>query len=148
MNEMTILNADAIAPLVETGQPAALAARLDHVAQDPSSAGKAQKLWKVAEGFEEMFLHMMFRAMRKTTMKQGLFGDNNATRVYESMQDEYLSREMSHTRQFGLSTMIYDWMVNTRPELRDLKSTTAQASGAYQNAAAVNAARTQADFAD
>lgn len=100
---------------------------------DPALARKVEEAWRVAEDFEAIYLRMMLQTMRKTTMETGLFGEStNAMKVYQSMQDDYLSDQLSRSRQFGMSRMIFDYLVDNSPELKKTAGAVREASRAYQ----------------
>jgi Rod binding domain-containing protein len=147
LNKLQPISAAAVADLVEKKRPADL---LREAADNPdlTKAEKIRKLWQVAEGFEEMFLNMMFGAMRKTTMESGLMDNSHASKVYRSMHDESLAKQMSQGHEFGMSQMVFDWLTSNRPEFNDLVSTRAHAAEAYQQIDVAGAVQKPEEFAD
>ena len=93
---------------------------------------KAQEYWKVAEGFEELFLNMMMSAMRKTQLESGLMGESHETQMYRSLFDEQVAAEISKRHDFGLGTQIFDWLTRNHPELRKFSGSNADAVRAYR----------------
>lgn len=71
-----------------------------------------QELKKAAEDFESLFIQQMLSAMRKTVPESDLFGDRKAEKMFETMLDEEMSKNMSKAGGIGLSKMIYEQMVN------------------------------------
>lgn len=100
---------------------------------DPALTERVEEAWRAAEDFEAIYLRMMLRTMRKTSMETGLFGESsNAMQVYQSLQDDYLAEQLSRSRQFGLSRMIFDYLVGNTPELKKTLHAVQEASRAYQ----------------
>jgi Rod binding domain-containing protein len=92
-------------------------------------------MWRVAEGFEAMFLDLMMSTMRKTVDESSIFGNSNAMQIYRGMQDQYLAETISKGRQFGLSRLIFDWMCRTRPDIAPAVGRGLDAQKAYLDAA-------------
>jgi flagellar protein FlgJ len=118
----------------------------DAAAAAPAEDGKIAKAWRAAEGFEAMFLRMMFGAMRRTELNSGLF-DSNAMRVYRDMQDEQMVEQMAQSRRLGFSKQIFDWMIRARPDLRAAVRAAEQARATYGAAKAAGRAAEMEVFA-
>ncbi len=69
-------------------------------AKDSSSA-----LEQTAEQFESLFIHMMMKSMRSTTMGGGIF-DNEHSKFYQEMFDQQISVDMAKKRQVGIADML------------------------------------------
>jgi len=148
MDLMPPLPIDTATAAASSEQPERLLAKLENEAVDPADARQMAKLWDVAEGFEEMFLRLMLGTMRKTTMNSDLLGNDSAMEVYRGMQDEYLAETLAKRRDFGLSKMIVDWMVQRQAASGTSKANAVQAAGAYQAAAGPAAVGHSEIFAD
>lgn len=64
-------------------------------------------LMEVCKEFESIFLNMMMKQMRKTVADGGLIEKSFARDMYESMQDEEVSKEMAKGRGIGLAQELY-----------------------------------------
>lgn len=86
----------------------------------PSAADeKDAAAWKVAEGFETLFLHSMLKQMRATTFEsEDSIGSSHATRMYQSMFDEKVAEVGGRARQFGIARMLHDHLVR-KPAISD-----------------------------
>ncbi len=80
-------------------------------------------LWKVATGFEEIFINMMLKTMRKTTMDSGLIGSDNGSRIYKDMFDSEVAGLMAGRKDMGLSRIIHHYLGaklnNNEPEIEE-----------------------------
>ena len=76
------------------------------------AANQDEKVWKVACAFEEVFVNMMLKEMRKNTMSSGLLGDGNDARIYREMFDAEIAGTMAESRRFGLSQTIHDYLAS------------------------------------
>ncbi len=101
-------------------------------AEDLAIREKAQEYWKVAEGFEELFLNMMMSAMRKTQLESGLMGESHETQMYRSLFDEQVAVEISKRHDFGLGKQVFDWLTRNHPELRKYSGSNADVVRAYR----------------
>lgn len=89
----------------------------------PSAAKeKDEAAWKVAEGFESLFLHAMLKQMRATTFEsEDSIATSHATRMYQSMFDEKVAEVGGRARQFGIARMLHDHLVR-KPAIRDFSA--------------------------
>ena len=62
-------------------------------------------LEETAGQFESLFIHMMLKSMRTTSLGDGLF-DSDQTRFYQQMFDQQISIEMAKKRQVGIADML------------------------------------------
>ncbi len=110
------------------------AARIDLLGPKPEAASrpapavrpvadeKDAAAWKVAEGFETLFLHSMFKQMRATTFaSEDSFDNSHATRMYRSMFDEKVAEVGGRARQFGIARMLHDQLVR-KPAISDFSA--------------------------
>ena len=79
--------------------------------QQAQAAGKKpaedKKLREACQGFEEMFLNLMYSKMRDTVPKDTLLGESNGQQIMQSMLDEELTKEMAKAGGVGLADMLY-----------------------------------------
>ena len=72
-----------------------------------AAAAEDKALKKACEGFEAMFLNMMYRQMRSTVHEGGLFGEDNATKIFEDMRDSEMTKQMAEAGGIGLGDLLY-----------------------------------------
>ena len=69
---------------------------------------EAQKLREACEGFEAMFLSMMYKQMRATVPESELFGKkSNALEIFEDMRDTELMNAAAKSGGIGIADMMY-----------------------------------------
>lgn len=116
--------------LDELRQKAAAAERTEphDAAPQPASAGyapmrpmtdadaQAKKLREACEGFEAMFLSMMYKQMRATVPEGGLFGKkSNALEIFEDMRDTEMMNAAAKSGGIGIADMMYQQLtIKTR----------------------------------
>jgi peptidoglycan hydrolase FlgJ len=66
----------------------------------------------VSREFESIFLGYMLQQMRKTVPEDALMGNSPAKDIFQSMQDEELSKELSRAGGIGLASMIYSQLAS------------------------------------
>ena len=64
-------------------------------------------LKKACEGFEAMFLNMMYRQMRATVPEDTLFGESNALKIFQDMRDDELMKNVAAGGGIGIADMMY-----------------------------------------
>ena len=64
-------------------------------------------LKKACEGFEAMFLNMMYRQMRATVPEDTLFGESNAMKIFQDMRDDELMKNVAAGGGIGIADMMY-----------------------------------------
>lgn len=77
--------------------------------EPPRSAGEEVRLRWAAEQLEALFLQELWKSMRSTVPKGGMF-DNMAVDLFEEMLDEERSKTMAAAGGIGLAQMIYEQM--------------------------------------
>ncbi len=78
------------------------------VSSDAADAEKQrQELREACQGFEALFLDMMFREMRKTVPKDELFGESNAMDIFRDMRDSEVMKQVSKGGGIGIGDMLY-----------------------------------------
>jgi len=118
VNLITTIDANSSQSLLAQEQSRSLQTDLT-IAQGMQGEDQVEQYWQVAEGFEEIFLNTMLSTMRKTTMDSGLTGEGNDAKIYRSMFDQELAKEMAKRRDFGLSKQIFEWLTRNKPELQN-----------------------------
>lgn len=73
----------------------------------PLSAGEAARLQWAAEQLESLFINQLWRSMRRTVIRSGMF-DGPGVRLFEEMLDEERSRAMANAGGLGLAAMLYE----------------------------------------
>lgn len=66
-----------------------------------------KKVREACQGFETMFLSMMYRQMRATVPDNTLFGNSNSQKIWQSMLDDSMMEQVSKSGGVGLADMIY-----------------------------------------
>ena len=66
-----------------------------------------EKLKEACEGFEAMFMNMMYREMRNTVPEGGLFKKSNAMNIFEDMRDTEMMKVAAKGGGIGLADMLY-----------------------------------------
>lgn len=66
----------------------------------------AQEIKAVCQEFESLFLHYLLKEMRDTIPKSDLLDCGQAERIYTSMYDEQLSKELAQKGGVGLAQML------------------------------------------
>ena len=80
-----------------------------YVPKNPMTAEdiEAKKLREACEGFEAMFLSMMYKQMRATVPESDLFGKkSNAIKIFEDMRDTELMNQAAKSGGIGLADMM------------------------------------------
>jgi len=76
--------------------------------QEAKAAEKRDKeLRKACEGFEAMFLNMMYRQMRATVPEDSLFGESHALKIFQDMRDDELMKTVAAGGGIGIADMMY-----------------------------------------
>ena len=69
---------------------------------------EAKKLREACQGFEAMFLSMMYKQMRATVPESELFGKkSNAIEIFEDMRDTELMNSVAKSGGIGIADMMY-----------------------------------------
>ncbi len=76
-------------------------------AEDAEAAKRDKDLRKACEGFEAMFLSMMYRQMRATVPENELFGESNALKIFQDMRDDELMKNVAAGGGIGIADMMY-----------------------------------------
>lgn len=65
------------------------------------------ELQKACEEYEAYYVQNLFKEMKKTIPKGGLFEDSNERDIFEDMLDEEYSKVISEGRGFGIADALY-----------------------------------------
>lgn len=88
--------------------------------------GKAKaaddKLHEVADMYEQHFIREMMKQMRATVHESGFIKKNNAEKIFSDQLDDKYAEQWGKTGGFGLSTMIYDQLIQKFGTQMGLKS--------------------------
>ena len=79
----------------------------DKNAMTPEQLAYDKKLREACQGFEAMFLNMMYREMRHTVPENTLFGNSNADKIWQDMLDTEMVNNMASAGGVGLADVIY-----------------------------------------
>jgi flagellar protein FlgJ len=79
---------------------------------DDQQTKRRETLEKACRDFESLFVNYMLKQMRETVPQNGLFGGGQAERMYTSMMDEEVAKEISKQRGLGLAPMMYRQMIS------------------------------------
>jgi len=79
----------------------------------PENAAPAQKqslaeLKKLSREFESLFLKEVITAMRKSVPEDGIMSGGKPEKIYRSMQDDQLAREMAAVGTSGIAQTLYN----------------------------------------
>ena len=64
-------------------------------------------LLSACQGFEAMFLEMMYKQMRQTVPENTLFGESNGQKIFTSMRDSEMMKQISASGGIGLADLLY-----------------------------------------
>ena len=76
-------------------------------ASSAAAAAQDAKLRDACEGFEEMFMELMYKEMRNTVPDDTLLGNSNANKIWQSMMDSELMKSAAKGGGVGLADMLY-----------------------------------------
>jgi len=86
---------------------------LTEVKKAEEAAAQARKakqdekaLREACEGFESMFLQMMYKEMRNTVPENSLLGNSNAEKIWQSMLDTEMMDNVSKSGGVGLADLM------------------------------------------
>ncbi len=65
-------------------------------------------LEEAAKDFEELFVNILFKNMRKSVLKSGLVEKSHEREMWESMLDEAYAESIAETKSLGIAKMIMD----------------------------------------
>lgn len=65
------------------------------------------EIQKISKNFEAIFMRMLFKEMRNSVQKSGIFGNSHGLEFFEEMRDEQLSEKLSLAGGIGIGAMVY-----------------------------------------
>ena len=77
-----------------------------------SAEAEAKRLREACEGFEAMFLDIVFKEMRNTVPENTLFGQSQGEKIWHSMLDTELMQNVAKSGGVGLADMMYDNLID------------------------------------
>lgn len=83
-----------------------------------------REMRKVSREFESMLVRQLIKNMRKTATfgeDNAIFNTENSTRMYQEIADDHLAKHMSEAGSFGVSDLIYDFLVEQQASLATLQ---------------------------
>lgn len=106
-NSMHSLPVDTLRSESEAGYLSMLCQR------DPSMRGadNAEKLKRVSEQFEAVFVRQILKEMRDSVLKSTLFGDGMAGQTFQEMYDDHLAESITKAGGLGLGKVLYESLV-------------------------------------
>lgn len=72
------------------------------------TAMKDARLAQACADFESIFIHYILKSARKSLPQDGLFGNTQEQKVYESIADQAMSESIARGRGMGLGKLLYD----------------------------------------
>ncbi len=73
---------------------------------------ESKRLREACQGFEAMFLDIVFRSMRNTVPENTLFGESNGEKIWHSMLDTELMQNVAKSGGVGIADMMYDNLID------------------------------------
>lgn len=73
-----------------------------------SNDSRQARLEKACSEFESIFITYMLKSMRTSVTEDGLLGNNNESKIIQSMFDENLAIGMAKGRGMGLGKMLFE----------------------------------------
>ncbi|MBO8142168.1 MAG: rod-binding protein [Firmicutes bacterium] len=77
--------------------------------EPPAGTSEDERLRWAAQQMEALFIEQLWKGMRRTVPRSGMF-DGIGTEVFEEMLDQERSRLMAEAGTLGLAKMIYEQM--------------------------------------
>jgi flagellar protein FlgJ len=66
----------------------------------------SEELARACQEMESLFINQLFKQMRRTIPKDGIFGKNNAEDMFTAMHDAELARKIAGSGGLGLARML------------------------------------------
>lgn len=76
------------------------------VAVQNISQNKQNKLEQAAVGFEESFVKLLLDTSKKSSVGDGLFGDNKQREAMIDMQNQLMAKHLAASKSFGFADLI------------------------------------------
>ena len=87
--------------------------QLKNIAQTADKTDEA-RLEKACNDFEAIILNKIFSAMRKSVPEGGLFEKSYGEKIYQSMLDEELSKNIAHSKGMGLGELLFQQLTDKK----------------------------------
>ncbi len=69
---------------------------------------KNKKLDNACKDFEAIMLNKIMSSMRENLPKDGLFAESYGEKMFQSMLDEEMTRQLAHGKGMGLAELLYE----------------------------------------
>ena len=99
--------ADVLKDLQGRADKAQKSADVRSVQETAEMAKRDKELKKACEGFEAMFLNMMYRQMRATVPENSLFGESQGEKIFRDMRDDEMMKQVAAGGGIGIADMMY-----------------------------------------
>lgn len=76
----------------------------------------AEEAAKVAAEFETLFMDLVVKGLRQTAKPEE---ESNAQDIFTGMLDQEYTKVMTGSREFGIKSLILDWMKTVDPKLSE-----------------------------
>ncbi len=73
---------------------------------------ESKKLREACQGFEAMFLDIVYKSMRNTVPENTLFGESNGEKIWHSMLDTEMMQNVAKAGGVGIADMMYDNLID------------------------------------
>jgi flagellar protein FlgJ len=77
-----------------------------------SAEAEAKRLREACQGFEAMFLDIVFKEMRNTVPENTLFGESQGEKIWHSMLDTEMMQNVAKSGGVGIADMMYDNLID------------------------------------
>lgn len=99
--------ADVLKGLQDKAETSVKSAKAANTLDDAAMAKRDKELKEACEGFEAMFLNMMYRQMRATVPEDPLFGESHGQKIFQDMRDDELMKKVAAGGGIGIADMMY-----------------------------------------
>lgn len=86
---------------------------------EQAKAKKDKELRDACAAFEGMFMDMMMKTMRKSSMESSLIKKSNGEKIFTEMLDQQYVDILAKRSDSGLGDSLYKYLKSTMPEYRD-----------------------------
>ena len=75
--------------------------------EEEKAAKLDKELREACQGFEAMYMELMYKKMRDTVPEDELFGNSNADKIWQSMLDSEMMQQAAKSGGVGVADMLY-----------------------------------------
>jgi flagellar protein FlgJ len=105
-----------LSPISSASASAAIVGSAGTAAPDTSRLATAENMKAAAEKFESIFIGMMMKSMRSTSLGDELMG-SSALDKFRDMQDQQTAQDMSKKMPLGIGAALEKFLTRTQPAL-------------------------------